>query len=232
MTGSLEGFVETLRKCGSIYQPDAEAFLLREDVTRRQTIEVFDYAAGAETFTRAYGLRNALKCHMALVAAGIQPENYSIVCDLGCGPGSFGIAFAHLANNLDLKLVGVDRSQNQIGLGRNVFESSGCKGSFEFRELSLPSALDIHADINLVSYWFCENQHVLHDAALFDLMVSKELLVVDYEAVVDDIIHRLPANFVVRSRNSVETEVPAGIVDAVGQDRIRSHSVHIARVLS
>lgn len=228
-TKTWSDFSDLLVACRDVYAPDARALALRNDVEARRTIEVFDYGEQADAFTRAFGMRNALKCFASLVAAGIDAGSYRNVRDIGCGSGAFSLAFAFLADNAELELTGIDGSDVQIAIARRLFGIAGLNGEARFLRRDLPSECSGSADITLSSFWFCENRHAYRDPALFDLVAGREMIVVDYEEVVREIAEALPKSAFSVSTRRVEITVPPEIVLSIGQSSAGAHSVHVVR---
>jgi SAM-dependent methyltransferase len=224
-------FSNRLLDCHEVYAPNDGALALRGDVEARRTIEVFDYGQQADTFTRAFGMRNALKCFAALEGAGIAAGEYLEVHDLGCGSGAFSLAFASLANNPQLCLLGMDSSDNQIGIARRLFEIARVEGTVSFSRHDLPSAPTASPDLTLSSFWFCENRHAYRDQNLFDFMVGREMVVVDYPQVIDEIMSSLSESKFLVSKNCVELEIPTTLATVVGQRQTMAHSLHIRRTV-
>ncbi|MCV9963961.1 class I SAM-dependent methyltransferase [Pararhizobium sp. BT-229] len=228
-TKTWSDFSDLLLACRDVYAPDDKALALRNDVETRRTIEVFDYGEQADTFTRAFGMRNALKCFASLVAAGIDAGSYRNVRDLGCGSGAFSLAFAFLADNAELELTGIDGSDRQIAIARRLFEVAGLNVKARFLRRNLPSDCSGNAEITLSSFWFCENRHAYRDPALFDLMAGPEMIVVDYEEVIREIADMLPKSTFSVSTRRVDIAVPPEIVLPIGQSHAGAHSLHAVR---
>ncbi|NLS16254.1 methyltransferase domain-containing protein [Rhizobium sp. P40RR-XXII] len=225
----LEGFAETLLRCNHLYHPSNDSLALLNAVKSRQQIEIFDYSHSADAFTRAFGMRNSLKCLRALANLGPAIHGYERVCDLGCGSGAFSLAFAYLADNPNLELHGLDASETQLLLGEELMSAAGLPGSFVFERRNLPTQIDYLPDLTISSYWFCENEHVITDPVLFDLMVGREMLIVDYEKIIDRIATSLPRGFHVLARHSALVEIPAALTDFVAQEWASVYSIHISR---
>ena len=212
-----------------IFNANREALALREEVENSAKIFIFNHETQAETFTRAYGIKNALKCCLALLSANIDPKKYENVRDLGCGSGVFGLTFAFLAANPLLRLTFIDQSPLHLNIAQTVLADSGCAGSFSFLNRTLPPDLPSNADLDLVSYWFCENGHVASDADLIDRLIGREAIIVDYEKVIAGIVNHLPEHLVVRTRWSAESVLPANMRAIVGDESVRSYGIHIVR---
>ncbi|MGG6892460.1 SAM-dependent methyltransferase [Rhizobium sp. BR 315] len=222
-------FADVLLRCHHLYRPSIDSIALRNAVESRRQIEIFDYSSSADAFTRAFGIRNSLKCLQAIVNLGSRIRSYRKVCDLGCGSGSFSLAFAYLADNPDLELHGLDASQRQLSLGEELISAARLPGKFEFERRNLPAEIGYLPDLTISSYWFCENEHVILDPILFDLLVGREMLIVDYEKIIDRIMACLPRGFRILARHSADVEVPATLTEFVAQERASVHSVHISR---
>jgi SAM-dependent methyltransferase len=228
-TETLAAFAEVLLRCDEIYAPNEQALRLRSAVESRKAIEVFDYGDHADAFTRAYGMRNAIKCLASIRAAELDAADYGLVRDLGCGSGAFSLAFSFIADNPDLVLSGVDGSEHQLWIARRLFRLAEVKGEVSFSKRDLPTAFSFRADLTLSSFWFCENRHVYRDPDLFDLLAGNETLIVDYADIVDDIEARLPpSRFSVR-KSHVDILVPASIAASVGQERAGAYSILVGR---
>ena len=212
-----------------IFNANREALALREEVENSAKIFIFNHETQAETFTRAYGIKNALKCCLALLSANIDPAKYENVRDLGCGSGVFGLTFAFLAANPILRLTFIDQSPLHLNIAQTVLADSGCVGSFSFLNRTLPPDLPSNADLDLVSYWFCENGHVASDADLIDRLIGREAIIVDYEKVIAGIVNHLPEHLLVRTRWSAESVLPANMRAIVGDESVRSYGIHIVR---
>lgn len=225
----IDDFAQILSRCSNLLQPDEDTLALRTLVNSRQAIEVFDYEKSAATFTRAYCIRNALKCFGSLLASSIKAGRYSQVYDLGCGSGAFSLAFAHLANNPGLVIHGIDASSAQLAIAKELLAVARCPGNISFELGTIPRKLDVKPDLTLSSFWFCENRDAYRDPARFDLMLGEELFVVDYEEVTREIGETLPAGFRVVCRNSIQLAVPEILQSNVGQGTATAHSLHIAR---
>jgi hypothetical protein len=104
-------------------------------------------------------------------------------------------------------------------------------GRFAFEQRSLPAMIGYLPDLAISSYWFCENKRVIADPELFDLMVGWELLIVDYEEIIDGIATCLPKGFHVLARHSAEVEIPAALTEFVAQEKAKVHSIHISRTM-
>jgi SAM-dependent methyltransferase len=228
----LEEFAEILLRCNHLYHPSNDSIALRNAVESRRQIEIFDYSRHADAFTRAFGMRNSLKCLQALtnLEATTHRYNYKKVCDLGCGSGAFSLAFAYLADNPELELHGLDISEHQLFLARELMSAAALPGRFQFELRNLPAEIGYLPDLTISSYWFCENEHVITDPALFDLVAGRELLIVDYEKIIDRIAACLPKGFRVLARSSTHVEIPATLTDFVAQERASVHSIHIGRM--
>ncbi|MBN8954563.1 MULTISPECIES: class I SAM-dependent methyltransferase [unclassified Rhizobium] len=225
----LEGFAETLLKCNHLYHPNSDSIALLNAVNSRRQIEIFDYGRSADAFTRAFGMRNSLKCLRALSSLGGAIHQYERVCDLGCGSGAFSLAFAYLADNPDLELRGLDASESQLLLSRELMSTAGLPGRFAFERRNLPAQIGYLPDLTIASYWFCENDHVITNPALFDLMVGREMLIVDYEKIIERIAICLPRGFRILARNSALVEIPAALTNFVAQEWASVYSIHIGR---
>ena len=225
----LEGFSETLLKCNHLYRPNSDSIALLNTVNSRRQIEIFDYGRSADAFTRAFGMRNSLKCLRALTSLGAAIRRYETVCDLGCGSGAFSLAFAYLADNPDLKLQGLDASETQLRLAGELMSAAGLPGSFAFERRNLPAQIGYLPDLTISSYWFCENEHVIADPVLFGLMAGREMLIVDYEKIIDRIAACLPRGFHVLARHSALVEIPSVLTDFVAQEWASVYSLHISR---
>lgn len=225
----LEGFAETLLRCNHIYRPSNDSIALLNAVKSRRQIEIFDYGRSADAFTRAFGMRNSLKCLRALASLGTAIHGYRRVSDLGCGSGAFSLAFAYLADNPNLELRGLDASETQLLLAKELMSAARLPGSFAFERQNLPTRIGYLPDLTISSYWFCENEHVINDPALFDLMVGREMLIVDYEKIIDRIATSLPRGFRVLARNSALVEIPPVLTDFVAQEWASVYSIHIGR---
>ncbi|MBM7045996.1 MULTISPECIES: methyltransferase [Rhizobium] len=212
-----------------IFNANREALALRKEVESAARIFIFDHETQAETFTRAYGIKNALKCCLALLSANIDPAKYENVRDLGCGSGVFGLTFAFLAANPMLRLTFVDQSPLHLNIAQTVMADSGCAGSFSFLNQTLPPDLPSSSDLDLISYWFCENGHVASDANLIDRLIGREAIIVDYEKVISGIVDHIPKYLIVKDRWSVESDVPLHMRDIVGDESVRSYGIHIVR---
>lgn len=175
------------------------------------------------------GMRNSLKCLQALTNLQAAVHGYKNVCDLGCGSGAFSVAFAYLAGNPGLELHGLDVSAHQLSLARELMSAAELPGRFQFEQRNLPAQIGYRPDLTISSYWFCENEHVISDPALFDLMVGRELLIVDYEKIIDRIATCLPDGFHILARYSAHVEIPAALTDFVAQERASVYSLHIGR---
>jgi SAM-dependent methyltransferase len=230
-TRHFEEFAEVLLRCHHLYHPTTDSIALLNAVKSRRQIEIFDYSHSADAFTRAFGIRNSLKCLQALLNLGTAIHTYQKVCDLGCGSGAFSLAFAYLAGNPGLELHGLDSSESQLSLGRQLMSAAQLPGRFAFEQRSLPAMIGYLPDLAISSYWFCENKHVIADPELFDLMVGWELLIVDYEEIIDGIATCLPKGFHVLARHSAEVEIPAALTEFVAQEKAKVHSVHIRRTM-
>jgi SAM-dependent methyltransferase len=228
-TRNLEEFSEVLLRCNHLYHPSNDSIALRNAVESRRQIEIFDYSRSADAFTRAFGMRNSLKCLRALASLETAIHGYRSVCDLGCGSGAFSLAFAHLAGNPELELHGLDISEHQLSLAREFMSAAGLPGRFQFEQRSLPAQIGYLPDLTISSYWFCENERVIADPALFDLMVGREMLIVDYEKIIDRIATCLPRGFRVLARYSALVEIPAALTDFVAQEWASVYSIHIGR---
>ncbi|MGZ9718631.1 class I SAM-dependent methyltransferase [Rhizobium miluonense] len=224
-------FADVLLRCHHLYRPSIDSIALRNTVESRRQIEIFDYSSSADAFTRAFGMRNSLKCLQALINLGSRIRNYRKVCDLGCGSGAFSLAFAYLADNPNLELHGLDASQTQLSLGEELISAARLPGKFEFERRNLPADIGYLPDLTISSYWFCENEHVILDPILFDLIVGREMLIVDYEKIIDRIISFLPRGFRVLARHSANVEVPAALAEFVAQEKASVHSVHVSRAI-
>lgn len=225
----IEDFAQILSRCSDLLQPNEDTLALRKLVNSRQEIEVFDYEKAAATFSRAYCIRNSLKCFNSLLAASIEASRYSRVYDLGCGSGAFSLAFAHLANNPGLVLRGIDASTAQLAIAKELLAVARCPGHISFELGTIPRKLDAWPDLTLSSFWFCENRDAYRDPAHFDLMLGGELFVVDYEEVTREIAEALPSGFRVVGRNSIQIMVPEILKPNVGQGMATAHSIHISR---
>jgi SAM-dependent methyltransferase len=179
---------------------------------------------------RAFGMRNSLKCLQALASLGAAVHKYRRVCDLGCGSGAFSLAFAYLAGNPELQLHGLDISEHQLSLARELISAAALPGRFEFEQQNLPARIGYLPDLTISSYWFCENEHVIADTDLFDLVAGRELLVVDYEKIIDRIATALPRGFRILARHSGHVEIPSALTDFVAQERASVYGIHIGRV--
>ncbi|OCJ00531.1 hypothetical protein A6U86_13110 [Rhizobium sp. AC27/96] len=230
-TRHFDDFADILLRCNHLYRPSLDSITLLNAVESRRQIEIFDYTNSADAFTRAFGMRNSLKCLQALTSLGTAIHDYRKVCDLGCGSGAFSLAFAYLARNPNLELHGLDAAETQLSLSEELMSVARLPGKFAFEQRSLPAPIGYLPDLTLSSYWFCENEHVIFDPALFDLTVGKELLVVDYEKIIDHITAFLPRGFRVLGRYSANIEVPAALTEFVAQEKASVHSIHIGRVL-
>lgn len=226
---TIEEFAEILLKCNHLYHPSSDSIALRNAVESRRQIEIFDYSSSADAFTRAFGMRNSLKCLQALTNLQAAVHGYKNVCDLGCGSGAFSLAFAYLAGNPGLELHGLDVSAHQLSLARELMSAAELPGRFQFEQRNLPAQIGYRPDLTISSYWFCENEHVISDPALFDLMVGRELLIVDYEKIIDRIATCLPDGFHILARYSAHVEIPAALTDFVAQERASVYSLHIGR---
>jgi SAM-dependent methyltransferase len=226
---SLDDFASTLRRCEKLLCPDERALALRDEVNSRSRIEVFDYHGQAETFTRAFAIRNSLKCLASLIALGIDRHEYRTVADLGCGSGAFSLAFAYMARRAEIGMVAVDESSRQLALLGELLSHAGFDGALSTLEARLPVRLPTRPELTLSSFWFCENQHVIDDPVLFDLMVGRELVVVDYEEVILRIRDGIPDGYHVMDSRAVDVHIPASLVDMVGQPRSTAHCIHIGR---
>jgi|AraplaCL_Cvi_mCL_1032061.scaffolds.fasta_scaffold05738_3 hypothetical protein len=218
-----------LQAKSGIFKADQEALALREEVESAARIFIFDHETQAETFTKAYGIKNALKCCLALLSANIEPVKYENVRDLGCGSGVFGLTFAFLATNPRLHLTFVDQSPLHLNIAQTVLTDSGCAGNFSFLNQTLPPDLPSNSELDLISYWFCENGHVASDASLIDRLIGREAIIVDYEKVISGIVDHLPEHLVVKDRWSVVSDVPLHMRDIVGDESVRSYGIHIVR---
>ena len=216
-------FAKTLLRCGPVYAPDGAALSLRREVDGRSRVEVFDYANSAEPFTRAYGIRNALKCFAAVEASGIEVGEGARVCDLGCGSGAFSVAFSQAAGCADLLLCGFDASASQLDLARRAVALAEVPGSHVFLEGALPRSLPIIADITISSFWFCENRDVYRDPGQMDGLVPKRLLVVDYLEVIEEMRSALAGQFETVKAQSLAVDVPDVLVGLVGQGSVTAH---------
>jgi len=225
----LEGFAETLLRCNHIYRPSNDSIALLNAVKSRRQIEIFDYGRSADAFTRAFGMRNSLKCLRALTSLGTAIHGYRRVCDLGCGSGAFSLAFAYLADNPNLELRGLDASETQLLLATELMSAARLPGSFAFERQNLPARIGYLPDLTISSYWFCENEHVITDPVLFDLMVGREMMIVDYEKIIDRIATCLPRGFRVLTRHNALVEIPAALTDFVAQEWASVYSIHIGR---
>ncbi len=225
----LEEFAEILLRCNHLYHPSNDSIALRNAVESRRQIEIFDYSLAADAFTRAFGMRNSLKCLQALANLEAAAHKYRRVCDLGCGSGAFSLAFAYLAGNPELELHGLDISEHQLSLARELMSAAALPGRFQFEQRTLPARIGYLPDLTISSYWFCENEHVIADPVLFDLTVGRELLIVDYEKIIDRIAACLPNGFRVLARYSANVEIPAALTDFVAQERASVYSIHISR---
>ncbi|MCS4090043.1 cyclopropane-fatty-acyl-phospholipid synthase family protein [Rhizobium sp. BK176] len=228
-TETLAAFADVLLRCGDVYAPDEQALRLRMAVDSRKAIEVFDYASHAEAFTRAYGMRNALKCVASIGAAGIDASRYGRVLDIGCGSGSFSLAFAFLADNPRLVLSGFDGSDSQLGIAKRLLGLAKLQGDITFSKRDLPASFPARADLTLSSFWFCENRHAYRDPELFDLVAGDETLIVDYPEVVDDIEALLPVSRFSVRKSRLDVVVPASVVSSVGQERAGAYSILVER---
>ncbi|TIX87708.1 class I SAM-dependent methyltransferase [Rhizobium sp. P44RR-XXIV] len=229
-TRHFDEFADILLRCNHLYRPSIDSIALLNAVESRRQIEIFDYTNSADAFTRAFGMRNSLKCLQALTSLGTAIHGYRKVCDLGCGSGAFSLAFAYLARNPLLELHGLDASETQLSLSEELMSVARLPGKFEFERRSLPTQIGYLPDLTLSSYWFCENEHVIFDPALFDLTVGRELLVVDYEKIIDHITAFLPRGFRILGRYSANIEVPTALTEFVAQEKASVHSIHIGRV--
>ncbi|AYG69278.1 methyltransferase domain-containing protein (plasmid) [Rhizobium sp. CCGE531] len=225
----LEGFAEALLRCNHLYHPSNDSIALLNAVKSRRQIEIFDYSRSADAFTRAFGMRNSLKCLRALANLGTAIHEYERVCDLGCGSGAFSLAFAYLADNPNLELRGLDASETQLLLGEELMSAAALPGRFRFERRNLPAQIGYRPDLTISSYWFCENEHVIADPALFDLMVGREMLIVDYEKIIDRIATSLPRGFHALARHSALVEIPTALTDFVAQEWASVYSIHISR---
>ncbi|NLR98120.1 methyltransferase domain-containing protein [Rhizobium sp. P38BS-XIX] len=225
----LEEFAETLLRCNHLYHPSDDSIALRNAVESRRQIEIFDYSRFADAFTRAFGMRNSLKCLQALTHLRGTIHTYRSVCDLGCGSGAFSLAFAYLADNPELDLCGLDTSEHQLSLARELMAAARLPGRFRFERKDLPTQIGDRPDLTISSFWFCENEQAIANPALFDLMVGRELLVVDYEKIIDRIATSLPKGFRILARHSTQVDVPTTLTDFVAQERASVYSIHIGR---
>ena len=230
-TRHFDEFADVLLRCNHFYRPSIDSIALLNAVESRRQIEIFDYTSSADAFTRAFGMRNSLKCLQALTSLGTAIHTYRRVCDLGCGSGAFSLAFAYLAGNPNLELHGLDASEHQLSLSEELMSAAGLPGKFEFERRNLPAQIGYLPDLTISSYWFCENEHVVFDPALFDLTVGKELLIVDYEKIIDHVMAFLPRGFRVLARYSANVEVPSALTEFVAQEKASVHSIHIGRTL-
>lgn len=228
-TRNLEEFSEVLLRCNHLYHPSNDSIALRNVVESRRQIEIFDYNLSADAFTRAFGMRNSLKCLQALTSLEDAVHRYRRVCDLGCGSGAFSLAFAYLAHNPELELRGLDLSEHQLSLARELMAAAGLPGDFQFEQRNLPAQIGYLPDLTISSYWFCENERVLADPLLFDLMAGREMLIVDYETIIDRIAACLPKGFRILARRSAHVDIPSALTDFVAQKRASVHSIHIGR---
>lgn len=228
-TRYFEEFADVLLRCNHLYHPSNDSIALRNAVESRRQIEIFDYSRSADAFTRAFGMRNSLKCLQALSCLEVTAHKYTRVCDLGCGSGAFSLAFAHLADNPELELHGLDVSEHQLSLARELMSAAGLPGRFQFEQRNLPAQIGYLPDLTISSYWFCENERVIADPLLFDLMAGREMLIVDYEKIIDCIAASLPKGFHILARHSAHVEIPPALADFVAQERASVYSIHIGR---
>lgn len=228
-TRHFDEFADVLLRCHHVYRPNIDSIALLSAVESRRQIEVFDYVSSADAFTRAFGMRNSLKCLQALASLGNRIRSYRRVCDLGCGSGAFSLAFAYLADNPNLELHGLDASEIQLSLGEQLMSAAELPGRIEFERRNLPAQIGYLPDLTISSYWFCENEHVILDPALFDLTVGREMLVVDYEKIIDRVAACLPRGFRILARHSSNVDIPAALTEFVAQERASVHSIHISR---
>jgi SAM-dependent methyltransferase len=228
-TDTMAAFADVLLRCDDVYAPSEQALRLRNAVDSRRAIEIFDYGEHADAFTRAYGMRNALKCLASIEAAGLDAASYGLVRDIGCGSGAFSLAFSFIADNPGLVLCGFDGSEHQLGIARRLFSLADVKGDVSFAKRDLPVPLPATADLALSSFWFCENRHAYRDPDLFDLVAGKETLIVDYGEVVDEIEDRLQASRYSCRKSHVEVSVPPCLAASVGQDRAGAYSILVER---
>ena len=228
-TRHFEEFAEVLLRCNHLYHPSNDSIALRNAVESRRQIEIFDYSRAADAFMRAFGMRNSLKCLQALTSLRATVHKYRRVCDLGCGSGAFSLAFAYLAGNPELQLHGLDISEHQLSLARELISAAGLPGRFQFEQRNLPAPIGYLPDLTISSYWFCENEHVIADAELFSLMAGREMLVVDYEKIIDRIATCLPKGFHILGRHSGHVEIPPALADFVAQERASVYGIHIGR---
>jgi len=228
-TRHFEEFAEVLLRCNHLYHPSNDSIALRNAVESRRRIEIFDYSLSADAFNRAFGMRNSLKCLQALIGLEATIHKYGRVCDLGCGSGAFSLAFAYLADNPELELLGLDISEHQLSLARELMSAAGLPGRFQFAQWKLPAEIGYLPDLTISSYWFCENEYVIDDPRLFDLMAGREMLIVDYEKIIDRIATCLPEGFHILARHSAHVEIPPALTDFVAQERASVYGIHIGR---
>lgn len=228
-TRHFEEFAEVLLRCNHLYHPSNDSIALRNAVESRRQIEIFDYSRSADAFTRAFGMRNSLKCLQALTSLEATIHKYRRVCDLGCGSGAFSLAFAYLAGNPELEVYGLDISEHQLALARELMSAAGLPGRFQFEQRSLPAQIGYLPDLTISSYWFCENEHVIDDPRLFDLVAGQEILVVDYETIIGRIATCLPKGFRILAQHSAQVEIPPALSDFVAQERATVYGIHIGR---
>ncbi len=228
-TRHFEEFAEVLLRCNHLYRPSNDSIALRNAVESRRQIEIFDYSRSADAFTRAFGMRNSLKCLRVLTSLEATVHKYRRVCDLGCGSGAFSLAFAYLAGNPELEVYGLDISEHQLALARELMSAAGLPGRFQFEQQSLPAQIGYLPDLTISSYWFCENEHVIDDPRLFDLVAGQEILIVDYETIIGRIATCLPKGFHILARHSAQVEIPPALSDFVAQESATVYGIHIGR---
>lgn len=153
-----------------------------------------DYSTGSLAFNRAYFLKNLLKNltnYGYALSTGILEPFFSRrrlqVVDIGSGAGTATLAWNYLAKGLSHDFRLLDRSDAQLELAMKISELF--QFDFAAEIMNFPSPRRRQADIQLVSYWLCEQD--LSDHALLLNSFQKPSILTDYADVLASVCKQL-----------------------------------------
>lgn len=180
---------------------------------KKKNPQPIDYDKHWLAFNQNYFLKNLYKAFVTVKYIQsnnlIQLKTDPIIIDVGCGAGVCTIAWSRLFGKCTSKIILIDQNKFQLKLSQQITRTF--KGNkFEYRNESFPGYFDQLRGIRLFSYFFCEQKdyNMLFNASNISKLIGEGALIVDYEYIIDKIIHWLNPMFKCTRWTIIVKEVP------------------------